>query len=129
GLGLALPPTGIIVIFGDLVETELLVIVGADPLRGVDRPLFEGRIDVAPRDLLGDHPELGENRPTETADAEFEAVEIGYGLDLLAKPAAHLRPGVASRNIVDVVVFEEVPQQLQTTAMRHPRIHLTCVHA
>ena len=56
-------------------------------------------------------------------------LQVGDGLDLLAEPAAHLRAGVAGRDIVDVVVLEEVAQQLQPAAMGHPGVHLPRVHA
>src|SRR5512132_868951 len=36
---------------------------------------------------------------------------------------------VAGRYVVDVVVLEEIAQQIQTAAIRHPRIHLARVHA
>ena len=36
--------------------------------------------------------------PPKAADAELQALDVGYRLDFLAEPAAHLRAGVAARN-------------------------------
>src|SRR5437763_14529479 len=96
----AYPAAGGIVEFRHLVQAELLVVVGSDPFGGVDRPFFERREDLAARDLLGNHAELGQHAAGETADAEFQAVEIGDLLDLLAEPAAHLAAGVSARQTV-----------------------------
>src|ERR1700681_1836829 len=47
----AFPPAGIVIVLGDLVEAELLVIVGPDPLDGIERALFERRINVTAGEL------------------------------------------------------------------------------
>src|SRR5205823_5154408 len=92
----ALPPTGVVVIFGDLVEAELLVVVGTDPFGCVDGALFQRRIDIAAGDLLRNGAKLGKGLPSPSADPHFETVEVVDGIDLLAKPAAHLGAGVAA---------------------------------
>jgi hypothetical protein len=43
----ALLPGGIVVILGDLLEAELLIVVGANPFGRIDGALFQGRIDIA----------------------------------------------------------------------------------
>ncbi len=45
--GVTFPPAGVIVVRRDLVETELLVVVGADPFGRVDGAFLQCRIDVA----------------------------------------------------------------------------------
>src|SRR5262245_5712450 len=50
-LGAAFPPAGIVVVPGDLVQPELLVVVRTDPLGGIDGAAFERRIDVGGGDL------------------------------------------------------------------------------
>src|ERR1700730_4541336 len=97
--GRAFPPAGIVVELGDLMEAELLVVVGADPLRGVDGPALERGIDVGGRDLLRHHAELGENGAAEPADAELEALEVVDAVDLLAVEAAHLHADIAAGNL------------------------------
>ena len=54
----AFPPARIVVVRRDLVEAELLVVVGADPFGGVDGALLQRRIDVAAGDLLRHDAEL-----------------------------------------------------------------------
>src|SRR5262249_56624877 len=56
-IGLALPPARSVVVLDYLVEAELLVVVGADPLGGVDCALLECRIDVGAAQLLWYHYE------------------------------------------------------------------------
>ena len=60
----------------DLLEAELLVVIGADPFAGVDRALLQRRIDVAAGELLRHDAELGEDRAGKAADAELEALEV-----------------------------------------------------
>ncbi len=112
-LGTAFPPAGVVVELGDLVEAELLVVVRADPFGGVDRALFERRIDVAAGDLLRHDAELLQRQPAGAADAQLEALQVGDRLDLLAEPAAHLRAGVAGAEADDVVVLQEVVVELR----------------
>ena len=74
------PPSqnaGIVVVLRDLVEAELLVVIGADPFGGVDRALFERRIDVAAGDLLGTDAELFEDLAGKAGDAHLQALEVG----------------------------------------------------
>jgi|SRR6516164_9425069 hypothetical protein len=78
--GAALPPTGIIVVRCDLVEAELLIVIRADPLGGVDGTLLQRRINVTAGDLLGHDAELLQRLAGPTADAELEAFEIVDGL-------------------------------------------------
>ena len=48
----ALPPTRIVILLDDFVEAELLVVIRADPFGCIDSAFFQGRIDIAARDLL-----------------------------------------------------------------------------
>ena len=56
--GAAFPEARIVVVLRDLGEAELLVVIGADPLGGVDGALFQRRIDVAAGELLRHHADL-----------------------------------------------------------------------
>ena len=47
------------------MEAELLVVIGTDPLGGVDGALFQRRIDVAAGDLLSDQAELASVFPAQ----------------------------------------------------------------
>ena len=79
----------------DLVEAELLVVIGADPLGSIDRAFFQRGIDVAAGKLLRHHAQLLQDLPGETADAHLQPLQIVDGVDLLAEPAAHLTAGIA----------------------------------
>src|SRR5262245_11068731 len=92
----ALPPTGIVIVLGDLVETELLIVIGTDPFGSVDRAFFQGWIGITARDLLRNAAELGQSLASPSANPHLQALEVGDGVDLLAKPTAHLGAGIAA---------------------------------
>src|ERR1700745_1122793 len=71
----AFPPSRIVVVRRDLVEAELLVILGAAPFGGVDGALLQRRIDVAAGKLLRHAAELLHDAAGKTADAEFQALQ------------------------------------------------------
>ena len=125
-----LPPARVVVVLGDLVEAELLVVVGADPFRGVDRALFQRRVDVASRGSAAvTMPSADQHRAAEAGDAHLDALAVGDGLDLLAEPAAHLHAGVAAEEGDDVVVAVELVEQLLAAAVVDPGVHLPGVQA
>ena len=107
-----LPPTGVVVVLGDLVEAELLVVIRADPFGRVDGALLQRRIDVAAGNIGRDNAELGEHRAAEPADAELDALEVFDGVDLLAPPAAHLAAGIAGREADHVELGVELVHQV-----------------
>ena len=53
-------------------------------------------------------------------DAEFEAVEILDGLDLLAEPAAHLGAGVAAQDGVRLERFQGFIDEFGAATERPP---------
>ena len=75
----AFPEAGIVVERRDLGEAELLVVVGADPLGGVDRAALERRVDVAARDLLRHDAELRHDLAGKAGDAHLQALQVGDG--------------------------------------------------
>src|SRR5205823_11945087 len=92
GLRLPLPPARIVVVFGDLIETELLVVVRPDPLRGVDRALFQSGIDVAAGDLLRYDARLGDPATPRPSVPQFWAVRPTDGFIPLPFPPATCAP-------------------------------------
>src|SRR5262249_33719827 len=124
-----LPPAGIIVVLRDLVEAELLIVVGADPLGGVDRALLQCRIDVAAGDLLSDAAQPVDHQTGDTGDAEFQSLEIVDRPDLLAEPAPHLCTGGAADDAVNVVALVELGEQLAPAAPVYPGILLARIGA
>src|SRR5260370_15021607 len=123
--GRALPPGRIVVVLRDLAEPEFLVVIGANPFGRVDGALLQRRIDIAGSDLLRYAAELLDRQSGKTADAEFEALEVGDFLDLLAEPSAHLAPGVGGRKRVDIELLAELIHQLHAGAVIEPGILLT----
>src|SRR3546814_7071216 len=87
---------------------ELLVVVGADPLSGVDGALFQRRIDVAAGDLLRHQAQLDQHLAGEAADTHLEAIQVLDGLDFLTEPAAHLRAGEIGRASCRASVWQSV---------------------
>src|SRR5262249_41631319 len=71
-----LPPGGVVIVFRDLVETELLVVSGSDPLHRVDSAFFERRIDITGRKLLWHHAEPTDDLAGESPDPELQALQI-----------------------------------------------------
>src|SRR6266508_6738620 len=121
------PPAWIVVIPGDLVQTELLVVVRTDPLGGIDRAALERWINVGRGDLLGHDAELRQNHAAESADAKLEAFEIIDRVDFLAVEATHLHAHIAAGNGQDSVLLEQRADELQPTAVIHPGLLLACV--
>src|SRR5262249_26818733 len=80
-------------------------------------------------DLLGHDAELLQRFAGPAADAELEAFEVVDGLDLFAKPAAHLRAGIAANERVYIVFLPELIHQLRAVAVVEPGILLAAVEA
>src|SRR3954471_19642569 len=127
--GAAFPPAGKIVVFCDLVEAELLIVVGADELRGIDCPLLERWIYIAACDLLRHDAEFGQHMAAHACDAELEALEILDRLDLLAEPAAHLRAGVAAQDRMRLEGLQRFVAKLSAAAERPPGMLVAMIHA
>src|SRR5262249_49091351 len=105
-------------------EPELLVIIGANPLGGVDSALLQRRVNVASSDLLRYAAKLLDRQAGKSADAEFEALEVGDFLDLLAEPSAHLAARIGRRQRVDVELLAELVEQPNAVAVIKPGILL-----
>ena len=74
-----LPPAGIIVIGRDLVEAELFVVMGADPLHRVDGATFQRGIDVAAGDLLRHDAQLFDHLARQSGDPHLQALPYRPG--------------------------------------------------
>ena len=119
----AFPPARIVVVRRNLLEAELLVVIRADPLGGVDGALLERRVDVAAGDLLRHDAELLDHLAGEAADAHLQALQIGDGVDLLAEPAAHLDARIAARQAEQALRAEELVEQVDAAAVVVPGVH------
>ena len=74
----ALPPAGKVVILGDLVQTQTLIVKGADKFSRVQHAFFERRVNVACGQLLGHDTKFGQHHARQTADAELQALQVGH---------------------------------------------------
>src|SRR5262249_56688754 len=114
--GAATPPAGIIVIRGVLVEPALLIIVRTAPLGCVDGPLLHRWVNAPAGDLLGHDAELLQRLAGPAADAELQSIEILDGFDLLSKPSAHLRTGIAGDKTIDIRFLGEFVHEFHAVA-------------
>src|SRR2546421_64945 len=118
----ALPPTRIVIKRCDLVEAELFVVVGANPLRRIDGAFLERGIDISAGDLLRHYAELLQRLARPAADAEFEPLEIVNGLDLFAEPAPHLCAGVAADQAINIRLLGKFIHQNKAVAVVEPGV-------
>src|SRR5262249_56286953 len=96
---------------------------------GVDGPLLQRWVNVAARDLLGHDAELLQRLAGPAADAELQPIEILDGFDLLSKPSAHLRTGIAGDKTIDVRFLGEFVHEFHAVAVVKPGILLAGVEA
>src|SRR4029077_3059502 len=106
------------------VKPELLIVVGSDPLRGVDGALLEGWIDVATCDLLRDETKLSECLAGPAADAHLQAFEVAGLFDFFIKPAAHLASGVTHEHAFGIELGTKIIDQLLAIAFKEPCVLL-----
>src|SRR5262245_25475198 len=72
--GAALPPARIVIVPYDLIEAELLIVIGPYPFSCIDRAFLQRRIDVATGDLLRDNTELAKSFTGPAPDAHLESL-------------------------------------------------------
>src|SRR5262249_30501583 len=115
-----LPPGGVVIVFRDLLETELLVVSGSDPLHRVDSAFLERRIDITRRELLWHHAEPTDDLAGESPDPELQALQILDPVDFFTKPAAHLAAGITHWDAVAIEARDSLLQQIVPAAMHEP---------
>src|SRR5262249_43909603 len=125
----AFPPTGIIIIFCDLIEAQLLVIIRTYPFGGIDRALLQCRIDVTASNLLRYDAELAERFSGPTANAHLETSEVSGLLDFLVEPPAHLTAGIPHQQAFCVGIGGKLIDQFLTVARVEPSILLARIEA
>src|SRR6202035_211505 len=125
----AFPEAGIIIILRDLVKTELLVVIGPDPLGGVDGAFLQRGVDVAAGELLRHDANLLQYLAGNSPDAKLQPGKIGNRLDLLAEPASHLGAGVAAGKTDHAEFLEELVAELHPAALIPPGILHSCIEA
>src|SRR5262249_13418231 len=128
-LSTAFPPARIVVVPGDLMQPELLVIVRTDPLGSIDGAAFERRINIGGGDLQRDNAELRQDHAAESADAELESFEVVDRVDLLAVEATHLHADIAAGNGQDSILLEQRADEFEAAAVIHPRLLLARIES
>ncbi len=124
--GARLPPSGVVVELGHTLEVELGVVVGADPLGGVDRSGLQSLEDLASGNDLHRGAEFAHHGTAEARDAEHQALQVADRVDLLVEPATHLDAGVAGRELDHVeAVPVDLLQHREAAAVVEPGILLT----
>src|SRR3546814_8692559 len=83
-----LVPARVVVELRALVEAEGEVVIGTDPLGGVDGAGLESRRNLAARQVDDVGARSFEDRAAEAGNAHLEALEVLQRADLLVEPAA-----------------------------------------
>ena len=114
---------------GDLVQTQLQIVIRADPFGRVNRAFFQRLVNLAAGDVLGDHAQTLQHAAGESTATKLQSLEVGNRVDLFAVPAAHLHAGITHGEVNNTDFGEVLTQQLQAIALVHPRCHLAAVQA
>jgi hypothetical protein len=119
-LRIALPEARVIVVFRNLLETELLVVVRPDPFGRIYRAFFQGRIDLARRNLLGNRAKPLEYLAGKAANTKLQALEVVERVHFPSEPSAHLGAAVSRRHDEDLVIAEKLTHEFQPAPLIHP---------
>src|SRR5690606_18360374 len=110
-------PAGAVVVLGDAVEAQLLIVVRADELRRVERSAFECPQHLIGRHLLWLDAEPGENLPAHATDSELEPAQIVDGPNFFAEPPAHLGSRVPYHDGMDTKLMQRFVDDLSAAGL------------
>lgn len=127
--GARLLPAGVVVVLGCLVQTESQVVVGADPVGGVDDVVLQGAEDFAAGQVDGGSAGAGQHLATKAGHANLQAAEVFQAVDFLVEPAGHLHPGVAAGQRQNARSLVGLLPEFQPAALIQPGVHFLGVHA
>jgi hypothetical protein len=105
------------------------VLEGADELGRVDHAALQRREDLAARQHLHVHAQVGVDLAGQAGDAHLQALQVGDGLDLLLEPARHLHAGVAAGHGHHAEGRVDLVPQVDAAAVVEPAVHALEVHA
>ncbi|MPN25746.1 hypothetical protein SDC9_173161 [bioreactor metagenome] len=74
--GTRLPPARVVIVRCDLMEAQLQVVVGTDPLGCIDGATLQRLVDFAAGDVLRNATELADHTSGETADSHLQTGEV-----------------------------------------------------
>src|SRR5262249_34044180 len=112
---------GIVIVAGDLVETQIHVEPGPHPFAASDGAGLERLHDFASRHSYHAGAQPSEDLPAKPRHSVAQAFErLGRG-DLAGTPAAHLSTSIEAEKRLNVELPAECVPQLLTTTILHPR--------
>ena len=119
----AFPPARRIVVRRDLVEAELLVVVGPDPFGSVDRALLQRRIDVAGRRSAAARRRASAGRvPAQPPMRIFRPLRSSTVLISLRNQPPIWQPVLPASSASAVVLLVELVQHVLAAALRPPSL-------
>ena len=122
-------PARPVVVLGGLVEAHLQVMVGTDPLGGVDDAAIQVGINLPAGHQHGIAAGSGHHFAAQSRNSHLKAFVVGDGLDLFVEPSASLDTGVAGEEGFDLERCIDFFPQFQTTAVQDPGVHALCIEA
>src|SRR5690606_17025518 len=90
-----LVPARIVVVLAYLVKTEGEIVVGPDPVGGIDDVGLQRGVELSAGDIDGLGPEPADHFAADAGDADLQAPEVLDAVDLPVEPAGHLHTGTA----------------------------------
>jgi hypothetical protein len=113
----------------DLVEAQLLVVVRAHPLGGVDGAFFQRLVDFATRDVLRHTAHALGTLPAKPPTRNFRPLMSATDLISLRYQPPICAPVLPIGKLTMLYLGVELAHQLQAVAVIHPGRHLAAVQA
>ena len=118
-----------VVIVRNLLETETQIQGRTNPLNRVNGVAFQGCVKLARWDVGRINAYFCKHLTGEARNTHLQALQVFESVDFLAKPAAHLNAGVATRERQHIVRLVNLLHQFHTTAVVEPGVLFHRVHA
>ena len=122
-------PTWPIVIFCDLMESNLQVIIRADPFSGIDLSILECGDNFFSGQEFSFCADFFEDLAAKSWDTDFEAFNLFERFDSFSEPTAHLRAGITSEEGLDIEIGVEAFPEFLSVAVVDPSIHFLRIEA
>ena len=111
------------------MQAEGQVVVGADPVGGVDDVVLQGAEDFAAGQVNRGGAGAGEYFAAKTGHADLQAAEVFQAVDFLVEPAGHLHAGIAAWEWQNACGFVGLLPEFQPAAFIQPGVHFLGIHA
>ncbi len=120
---------GEVVVLGDLVEAEREVVVRPHELGGIQRARLQCREDLARRKVGDRRAQLRPHLPAKARGAEAQPLDVAQAGQLLAEPAAGLRPRIAAEEALHAELVVDLVPDFLAAHIAHPGGQLARGHA